>query len=145
MTRINLIDPSLLADQHLFAEWREIKHVPKALARSLKACDNNLTALKAKIPKAFTLNTGHVTFFYNKGEFLQKRFKALQQELDKREHGYNRQAPLDPLGVFTILPMLCNDYTPDERALQVSLERIEQRLSEKPTFYKYYGKPYNKV
>ena len=37
MTRINLIHPSELTDQHLFAEFREIKMIPKSLRRSLRA------------------------------------------------------------------------------------------------------------
>lgn len=37
MTRINLVPPEELMDQHLFAEFREIKMVPKSLRRSLQA------------------------------------------------------------------------------------------------------------
>ena len=38
MTRINLVPPEELTDQHLFAELREIKMVPRSLARSLAWC-----------------------------------------------------------------------------------------------------------
>lgn len=65
MTRINLVPPSELTDQHLFAEFREIKMVPKALARSLKG--RRPRGVLEAIPKEFTLNTGHVMFFYDKG------------------------------------------------------------------------------
>lgn len=37
MTRINLVPVEELMDQHLFAEFREIKMVPKSLRRSLRA------------------------------------------------------------------------------------------------------------
>ena len=39
MTRINLVPPEELMDQHLFAEFREIKMVPKSLRRSLRAAE----------------------------------------------------------------------------------------------------------
>ena len=68
MTRINLITPSKLADQHLFAEWREIKMIPPALMRSLKS--KNEQDIISKISNTYTLNKGHVTFFYDKINFL---------------------------------------------------------------------------
>ncbi len=37
MTRINLVPSQELMDQHLFAEFREIKMVPKSLRRSIAA------------------------------------------------------------------------------------------------------------
>lgn len=37
MTRVNLVPVTELADQHLFAEFRELKMVPKSLARSLRS------------------------------------------------------------------------------------------------------------
>ena len=54
MTRINIIPPRELYDQHLIAEYREMLMVPASLKRTL--------ASKAglqlhKIPKTFTLNT----------------------------------------------------------------------------------------
>ena len=64
MTRINMVNVKELTDQHLFAEFREIKMVPKALARSLDAIrkktnsePNVMAKLLASIPIAFTLNT----------------------------------------------------------------------------------------
>ena len=37
MTRINLVDPNFLSDQHLVAEYREIFMVGSALQRSIKS------------------------------------------------------------------------------------------------------------
>ena len=56
MTRVNLVPVGELANQHAFAEWREIRHIPKALARSLKTQSHE--KILKKIPKEFTLNTG---------------------------------------------------------------------------------------
>ena len=97
MTRINLVSPSELANEHVFAEWREIKMVPKALARSLRTQSSDKVA--KKIPKKFTLNAGHVLFFYDKGSYLRKRYQELTEELEKRGYNFNRDAEFDPDGV----------------------------------------------
>ena len=65
MTRINLIKPAELSDQHLIAEYREIFMVGSALQRSIRSSMWERT--KKCLPSNFTLNKGHVKFFYNKG------------------------------------------------------------------------------
>jgi hypothetical protein len=75
MTRINCgILPSELSTKHLVAELREIKRIPNHII-------NNKDNLNLKgIPNKFTLGTGHVKFFYNKLEYLYKRYKSLYYE-----------------------------------------------------------------
>ena len=53
MTRINIVEPSELTDQHLIAEYREIFMVGSSLQRSLKSKNWN----PKSIPKKYTLNT----------------------------------------------------------------------------------------
>ena len=77
MTRINIVDPIELTDQHLVAEYREIFMVGSALQRSLKSKNWNPNS----IPKQYTLNKGHVKFFYNKGKYLSKRYDELRTEM----------------------------------------------------------------
>ena len=61
MTRINLVPPEELYDQHIIAEYREIR----SLTRGLLRCFNGKKGIpKSRIPKKFTLNTGHVLFFF---------------------------------------------------------------------------------
>ena len=72
MTRINLVKVQELTDQHLVAEYREIFMVGSALQRSLKS--PNWEKTKKSLPVEFTLNGGHVKFFYNKGKYLHKRY-----------------------------------------------------------------------
>ena len=81
MTRINLVEPSELTDQHLIAEYREIFMVAVSLKRTLRS---KTGYRHSKVPKRFTLNKGHVYFFYNKGKYLHKRYKALIQEMKSR-------------------------------------------------------------
>ena len=155
MTRINLVPPSELMDAHLFAEFREIKIIPKSLARSLQAAlkreivkgnrasfsSHGLQAAQdavyANIPKAFCLGAGHVSFFYNKGAYLRLRYAVIRIELAKRGVKFNEESEFDPDGVFDKLPEKWNQrYTPTDAALFMILQRIEARIAEKPTWYR---------
>lgn len=137
MTRINLVPPSELMDQHLFAEFREIKMVPASLQRSILA--RGVTGVLARIPKEFTLNTGHVYFFYDKGRYLRQRYRAICQELKRRGIQYNPDALFDPEGLMCQSPWN-GDYCPTRKALAVVRARISQRVAMKPHWYRFYGK-----
>jgi deoxyribonuclease (pyrimidine dimer) len=134
MTRINLVPPSELADQHLFAEFREIKMVPKALNRSIKA--HGVTKVLTRIPPHFTLNKGHVSFFYDKGLYLTRRYQDIRNELDARGIQYNKDSQIDPDGVWQN-PVWMNDYAPTHDALALVRARIADRISQKPEWYRY--------
>jgi deoxyribonuclease (pyrimidine dimer) len=134
MTRINLVPPAELHDQHLFAEWREIKMVPKSLGRSLTA--RGLHAVLQMIPKEFILGTGHVSFFYDKGFYLKERYRQLTAELEKRGVNYNSLSKLDSEGLFELYPALNNGYTPTPIALKLIRDRIAIRVAAKPSWYR---------
>ena len=82
MTRINLVPPEELSDQHLIAEYREIFMVGSSLHRSLRS--PNWEKTKKSIPKQFTLNKSHVKFFYDKGKYLSERYDELIKEMKRR-------------------------------------------------------------
>ena len=142
MTRINLVYVKDLADQHLFAEWREIKMIAPAAKRSLAA--RPIAAIYESILPQYTLNTGHVTFFYNKLLFLKARFEELTNELHQR--GFD----IAPFDFETEDYKLVSDrlsqipnWQSIKQEIQVNIERISQRLNEKPTWYRYYGDVYS--
>lgn len=137
MTRINLVPPEELMDQHLFAEFREIKMIPKALARSIKARGN--VGVLENIPPVFTLNSGHVMFFYDKGAYLNHRYELIKQELTRRGIYFNRESLLDPDGIMSAAPWFCN-YEPDSTALRVIRARIAEKILMKPHWYRHSGK-----
>lgn len=159
MTRLNLVPPEELMDQHLFAEFREIKMVPKSLRRSLKAAEardakiygyRNLYARRLmgqaivleSIPKAYTLNAGHVSFFYDKALYLRERYNLLKAELERRGINFNRDSLLDPDGIFDVLDeRFHKDYEPTPDALALVRQRIAERIAMKPNWYRYEGKP----
>ena len=144
MTRVNLVEPSSLMDQHLFAEFREIKMIAKALRRSLSASSKRGETQQQflqLIPKNFTLNTGHVSFFYDKGLYLQERYTSLQAELRKRNMNFDEKALLDDAGVFhSVGEMFNRHYEPTAEALSLIRQRIAEKIAMKPNWYRHYGK-----
>lgn len=132
MTRINVIDVKDLADQHLMAEYRELPMVHGSLKRTL----NSKRGFDVRrIPAKYTLNTGHVTFFYNKAQYLYNRYNELVDEL--RNRGYEI-SPEDRVVDWNVFPDYCwKDYQPTVESQFINAERIVQRLSEKTGFYNY--------
>jgi deoxyribonuclease (pyrimidine dimer) len=126
MTRINTIPPEQLTDQHLFAEFREITRV-SSLARPLSE--------KEQVAD-YTMGTGHVKFFYDKGLFLAKRLEQLQAELDKRGNINYTVKDYKPHAEG-----LNNDWEPDKKAHITNLIRLDSKIREQPKFYRYYSKP----
>lgn len=135
MTRINLVPVEELTDQHLFAEFREIKMVPQSLKRSLNARGHD--AVLKSIPENFTLNKNHVTFFYDKGLYLIKRYDQLKEELQKRNYKIDYDAPMDREFIYLNAgKSFIKDYKPTLEALELVRERIAQRISLKPHWYR---------
>jgi deoxyribonuclease (pyrimidine dimer) len=131
MTRINSnLDPRTLKRMHLVAELREITMVPAALRRSLKT---RLPVDIAKgIPKKFTLNKGHVTFFYDKIAFLHGRFIRLAQEMERRGYTPDWQRAQAFYGFDTAW---MNDWESSAEDDAIVTERINFRISQKPHLY----------
>ena len=130
MTRINIIPVSELTDQHLIAEYREITMVPAALKRTLRS---KIGLRKEKISKRFTLNTGHVYFFYDKGLYLNKRYDEIVSEMKLR--GFNP----DPNRKFPkhVYPRyLYNDWMPSLDEQKIIRKRIEEKIAMKPDWYR---------
>tara|TARA_B110000902_G_C14285501_1_gene578558 strand:+ start:1124 stop:1534 length:411 start_codon:yes stop_codon:yes gene_type:complete len=134
LTRINVIPVKELTDQHLMAEYREIFMIGSALRKSLSSPGWN----KNRIPKVLTLGEGHVMFFYDKGLYLYKRYEQIRKELTSRN--YN----LDKSRLFKVTQFpteYYNDWNPTDRDEQVIRVRIEERIKQKPEWYRHNGKP----
>ncbi len=131
MTRINIILPSELFDQHLIAEYREIFMIAGSLRRTLAS---KVGYKESKVPKSYTLNKGHVYFFYNKGLYLHKRYDAIIAEMHSR--GFiTDSARKFPSKIF-IENSLYNDWVPQENDFKIIRERIEQKIALKPEWYR---------
>lgn len=131
MTRINLVDPDELMDQHLIAEYREIRLLCANLKRTL-ASKHGFQSIK--VPHAFTLNKSHCYFFYNKGQYIHNRYDDLRREMIARgfdpQHEFPREVWPDNL---------YNDWTPSERDKNIVRDRISTRIKERPNWYRYRG------
>ena len=116
---------------HLIAELREITMVPAALRRSLRT--KSKEEVISSIPNKFTLNSGHVKFFYDKLEFLQYRFIALAEEMKHR--GYiPDESRIEAFSGFD--NVFYNDWSSTKEDDDIIIERIQLRISEKPHLYK---------
>lgn len=122
MTRINLVPPQELCDQHLLAEHRELTRIPNAVAKGK-------FSLKGQ-PIDYKLGEGHVRFFFNKLGFLKKRYDLLHAECKARgfnvQYFWQNELPTDP--------NLWLDYEPTEQALKANRERIAERMPVKARF-----------
>lgn len=118
MTRINVsIPPKELSNKHLIAEHREIKRIPNMVS--------NGRAILKNIPDEFKLGTGHVKFFYNKLEYLRKRYEELYQECLNRDFKVTYYG-----GAWDDIPnYLMNDYKPTIKDEILIRERISERLN----------------
>jgi len=130
MTRINIVPPSELYDQHLVAEYREITMVPGSLNRTLKSASGYD---EQKVSKKYTLNQGHVYFFYNKGKYLDKRYVELVNEMKAR--GMNPD-PNRTFPVHVFPNELFNDWLPTVEEQEIARERISQKIEQKREWYR---------
>lgn len=118
MTRINVVEPSTLHSKHLLAEYRELPRVFKLVEAAEKR------GAVVGIPATYVLGTGHVTFFYNKLTYLEKRFQAIVAECQKR--GFNIAHTQVPAVVVS--ERWRNDYAPTMQALALNIARIKDRM-----------------
>ena len=132
MTRINIIPVEELTDQHLIAEYREIFMIGSALQKSL----NSKNWDPKRIPKKFKLGEGHVMFFYDKGKYLYKRYTSIVEELTKRNFNLDKDRQFK---VTQFPTEYYNDWEPTKKDQEIIRKRIEERIQQKPEWYRHYG------
>lgn len=137
MTRINLVPVQDLTDQHLMREYQEL---PRILGNVRKGIAAGKTPKNYKIPKEYVLGTGHMTFFYDKLEFLRKRQNELIEELLNRSYNIQFTEGLD-LSEFP--DCWKGDYEPTIEAEELSRARIHEKIALKPDWYKHWGLHYS--
>lgn len=129
MTRINLIPPQELCDQHLLAEHRELTRIPNAVARGRFDLMGQ--------PADYKLGAGHVRFFFNRLLFLQQRYAALHAECLARGFRVHNRWPDN-------LPSdarLWGDYIPTPQALAANRARIAERMPARARFTPHQASP----
>lgn len=132
MTRINSAIPvGNLTDEHLLAEHREIKRLPKAVEIYRGGI----------IPEEFTLGTGHMKFFYDKQKFIADRYKSIHEECVRRGFSVT-----DFSENWSVVPQrLMGDHIPTESEREILIERITERIkSGRLKTYHYYRRDISK-
>lgn len=128
MTRINLgISVKSLTDQHLLAEHREIKR----LCTLYRNWDKN----QASVPVQFSLGTGHMKFFLDKGLYTYERYRMLHTECLERRFSVE-----DYRGNWGIYQKQhYNDYHAIPEETELLVERISERILASKQTPRYYG------
>ena len=128
MVRVNLINPKKLSDQHLIAEYNEILMLEAYIK---KYPEIN----KEETPKDYCLGKGHMKFFKNKLNYLEKRHKELKKEMKARGFKTNKSVDV----------VLCGkenkkNWKPKDKDFKIIKKRIKEKIELKPGFYRYFGK-----
>lgn len=123
MTRINLVDPAVLHDKHLLAEYREL---PRVFGLVHKAQQKGLRPDVRWIPERYVLGKGHVTFFYDKLAWVGARFRSIVEECQRR--GFSVKHTQLPHVVHELNAAWWNDYSPTASAIELNCQRIQERL-----------------
>jgi hypothetical protein len=121
MTRINCVPVSELTDKHLVAEYRELPRLAKHAEQKF------IKKPGFKPPESYRLGRGHMDFFVDKGEWLQKRHHELVREMHNR--GFTVNFPLYPINKHPLIWR--GNWEPDSAAVAINRKRIAERLSVK--------------
>lgn len=122
MTRVNIVPVAELHPKHLVAEYREIVRVFALVRNRLVKGPIN----KSIIPPKYVLGAGHVTFFFDKLQFILERYHQLINEMVER--GYNPNPITDNFLVEGIEKSFFGNYQPTEEALALNRQRILDRM-----------------
>lgn len=122
MTRINTVHPKNLKDKHMFAEYREL---PRVFNLVRARVDKGQTPKDVKIPDTYRMGSGHVTFFFDKLQYLKNRQDVIISECIKR--GFNISHKDTSKLLDGIPKEWCNDWIPDENDINTNMERLIER------------------
>ena len=127
MTRINVVPPTELCDQHLLAEHRELTRIPHMIYKGrvkTTAIPSKYTVQTADNPKG---GEGHVRFFYDKLKYLFERYVEINHECSCRGFNVTDIWSEEEERHFRGTN-LWNDYEPTEEAIFLNRKRILERM-----------------
>ena len=125
-----------LTDEHLLAEHREIKRIPRAY---LVALDSGSID---RVPKAFCLGRGHVLYFIDKPRYTLNRYHKIHKECLRR--GFNVEDYSDNWKCYP-KRMFGKATRSSYRVVEMLVSRISERINQSPKrVFHYYGSPIKK-
>lgn len=131
--RLNIgVSPSLLTDEQLFAESRELKFLPSYYKRfGKKSID--------KVPVKFSLGRGYILFFAFKPTYSLKRYKDVLKECLRR--GINVQDESWRWNVYDFT----DSYKEEGWERDIIIDRICEKIRISPKkYFHYYHKRISK-
>lgn len=132
MTRVNVVPESELTPKHLSGEFHEITRV----FTHVRACvDKGRSPGDYHISPEYRLGKGHVTFFYDKLQYVATRYIRLALELRYRAVKSGKSSSCNLLMVIKVIsdarrdiPLeWWGDYQPTPEAIDINRKRIEDR------------------
>ena len=132
MTRINVVPVEELTDNFIMAEYFELPQMWPLIYRAIQKNDRN-------IPETYRLGEGHLRFFYDKADFLDRRHSALWHEGQKRGLSLQKdesiqiwfQEVLDMIATSELLGeergFWHKNYEPTPEAIQLNRDRLQYR------------------
>ena len=125
MTRINIVEPKQLTNQHLMAEYREL---PRVFSKVLKRQEKGQIPTDVKIPETYVLGRGHETFFFDKCQYLLYRYENIVAELMKREYNLSGDTIRSVReSVTEIDDIWYNNWTPTPDEIYLNMARLANR------------------
>lgn len=134
--RCNIIDVSLLADQHLIAERNELRFIPPLLSKKYKKQGMKLVN---DIPKDYCLGKGHMNFWLDKMLYLENRYNDITNEMLSRNFKPSQYITFDTTLAKSIGLYL--DWIPKEEDYYIIAKRIKEKLLLKVSWYRYKSIP----
>lgn len=131
--RVNIISPEYLSDQHLIAEYREMKMTTYYYVRSKQS---KAGIDKERISATYTLNKGHGYMWYNKMGYIKKRFESLCEEMRSR----NFECNYTELNFTDVDKEAFGNYTVTQDDVKINLDRVLVRIAKQPHFYKFHSR-----
>jgi len=120
------VDPKLLTDQWLIAEQVELLMIPGMLERFGWKINN-------PIPEHFVLGKGHMTFWFNKLDYLSRRHDEVKKEVNRR--GF--KVTCRYIAVPSVVWDSCVKYNPSMSDSLKLRSRLTDKIAAKPDIWRY--------
>lgn len=122
MFRINLIPVQELKKELLLSEFYNIPRVFDLIRRQVAA---GRRPTDCHIPERYSLDKGHLRFFYDKGQWVMNRYDEVKQEMFRR--GLIISSAPNKM-ISDLPPEWLGDWFPNDDDIRVSLSLVAEKV-----------------